>query len=382
MTVAVNKTFDSRVYELQFEPTTQEVESEVFEGKWFEGFAVGAFIDKLGRPLEVKREEMSLFFDNTREAIEASRAKGSGEIEGLPIDAKDHERGNAAGWIVDVALNITGDKLLFKPHWTVIGFELLKAKLMKGFSPTFSLEDMVIIGGTLTNWPATREDGIAILAPIELELSETSIADKVVARLSNLFQKTPENQEEFNTEGVTMTKNKVKIEDLTPEQVSELSTQLVADAIGGKGNGKVVDLEQYIESQIETRADAKIKVELLLAEKSNTIANFVKDITEGTEEDPNGIGVKPEVLNELLSSLDDDQLELAMTIIKAIKAGAVVNFEEQGTGDETTGKKELPKEIQTALDDGTLKVENLSMSSMGLGDIGEYNLSKWQKEGK
>ena len=143
-----------------------------------------------------------------------------------------------------------------------------------------------------------------------------------------------------------------------------------------------MNLEQYIEAQVDTRADEKIKHELALAKKKKTVASFVTEMTEGTEEDPNGIGVKPEDLSDLLSGLDEDQLELAMKIIKTIKANGVVNFEELGDDGEVKGKKELPKEVQTALDDGTLKVKDLGMSSMNLGDLDQYNLSKYQKKEK
>ena len=387
MTVTVNRIFDSRVYDLQFEVETEQTDSDVFVGKWFEGFAVGDFIDTFGRPVEVKKADIPFFLDNTRKAIEATRAESSGEIEGLPVDAKDHERGNAAGWLVDVKMSLAGEKLLFKPKWTVIGFELLKAKLMKGFSPTLSVDDMTIMGGTLTNWPATREDSIPVLAPIEL--SETGLAKKIVDGLLNKLSKTPENQEEISNEGVPMAKkDKVKdeinledidLDSLSDGQLTELTTRLIEKESGGTNGSKPVSLAQLI----ETRATDLYKTNLALAQKEIKVANFVKDMTEGTDKDPNGIGVKPEDLSELLSGMDDDQLELAMKVIQTIKANGVVNFEEQGNDDKVEGKIELPKETQTALDAGTLKIKDLSLPSMGLGDMDQYNLSKWQKkEGK
>ncbi len=379
MTVAERKILDSRTYSLQDE-IEEEEEIQLIDGKWFEGFAIGEFTDMFGREIEITEEDLDFYLKNTRKAIRATKELESEEIGGLPIDARDHERGEAAGWIVSVKMSDEGDKLLFKPKWTVIGQDLLKSKLMRGFSATFSLEDMVIMGGTLTNWPATREDSVPILAPIEL--SETNIAEKVFIRLSNLFKQTPENQEEISNEGVPMTKKvKLNIEDLTEDQVSELSVQLVDKLSESNGSG-AVNLEQYIEVQVDTRADEKIKHALVLAKKKKTVASFVTEMTEGTEEDPNGIGVKPEDLSDLLSGLDEDQLELAMKIIKTIKANGVVNFEELGDDGEVKGKKELPKEVQTALDDGTLKVKDLGMSSMNLGDLDQYNLSKYQKKEK
>ncbi len=370
MTVAVNKILDSRIYSFQDEDETEE-ETQLIDGKWFEGFATGEFVDMFGREIEITEEDLDFYLKNTRKAIRATKELESEEIGGLPIDARDHERGEAAGWIVAVRMSEEGDKLLFKPKWTVIGQDLLKSKLMRGFSATFSLEDMVIMGGTLTNWPATREDSVPILAPIEL--SETSLAKKIVDGLVNKLSK------ENNIEGVTqMSKDKVKIADLTEDQVAELGMQYVQAQLGK--DEKVTNLSEYMELEIDKRSDEKIEAQLVLNKRNADIANFVSEVTEGSEEQTVGLAVPTDKLTELLEGINDDMRELAYVIFKAILDKGIVDFSEQGTTENTTGKKELPKETQTALNDGTLKVKDLSMSSMDLGDLNQYNLSKWQKK--
>ncbi len=371
---AINKMLDSRVYELQADEDEEE-EIQLIDGKWFEGFAIGEFTDMFGREIEITEEDLDFYLKNTRKAIKATRELESEEIGGLPIDARDHERGEAAGWIVSVKMSDEGDKLLFKPKWTVIGQDLLKTKLMRHFSATFSLEDMVIMGGTLTNWPATREDSVSILAPIEL--TESKIATVVKKTLINLGLL----KNSDNIEGVQrMTKTKVDIKDLTEDQVAELGLQYVQSELGK--DEKVTNLSDYMELEIEKRSDEKIEAQLVLHKRNAEIANFVQSVTEGTEEAPVALAIPSDKLTELLEGIGDDMRDLAYVIFKAILDKGIVDFSEKGTDETTNGKTELPKEIQTALDDKTLKVENLSMSSMGLGDIGEYNLSKWQKEGK
>ena len=86
---------------------------------------------------------------------------------GFPIDASDHNKGDAAGWIIGVEL--VGDVIRFVPKWTEIGLELIGKGIRRMFSATINLKDKVILGGTLTNWPATRDSkGKMLLRPIEL----------------------------------------------------------------------------------------------------------------------------------------------------------------------------------------------------------------------
>ena len=319
MTVAVNKILDSRTYSLQDE---DEEEIQLIDGKWFEGFAIGEFIDMFGREIEITEEELVFYFKNTKKAIRATRELESGEIAGLPIDAKDHERGEAAGWIVAVKMSEENDKLLFKPKWTVIGQDLLKTKLMRNFSATFSLEDMVILGGTLTNWPATREDSVPILAPIEL--AESKIKNIVKNTLTNLgLYKDPDN----NNEGVKKM-SEVKISDLTKDQVAELNMEYVQSQLGK--DEKITNLSEYIDLEVEKLADAKIEAQLVLHKRNAEIAQFVQEVTEGSEEQPVGLAVTGDKLTELLEGISGVELpdHFAEAIVEGLSTAAVAGHQE------------------------------------------------------
>ena len=136
------------------------------DGKAFDGMAFGSFVDMHGREVELKRDDAEDFVTNTAAAIEATRGE-SGELAGLPIDSRNHDKGDAAGWIIGVEL--VGDIIRFVPKWTKLGIELISTGLQRFFSPTVNRDDKVVLGGSLTNWIAsTDETGKVLLRPIEL----------------------------------------------------------------------------------------------------------------------------------------------------------------------------------------------------------------------
>ena len=113
-----------------------ELAGPLTDGKPFDAFAPGAFKDMLGRPVEFKAGELSDYVANTQAAIEATRSE-SGDVAGLPIDAMNHDKGNAAGWIVGAELV---DKIIrANVKWTELGRELISKGLQKFFSATVDI---------------------------------------------------------------------------------------------------------------------------------------------------------------------------------------------------------------------------------------------------
>jgi len=135
-------------------------------GRPFDGIAAGRFTDMYGRTFEIKAGDLDEIVENTRAAIESSKTE-SGELVGLPVDAHDHDKGDGAGWLV--AVERAGDVIRLTANWTAIGVELIEGKIRRLFSATIDIANKVILGGTLTNWPAVRsESGEMLLRPIEL----------------------------------------------------------------------------------------------------------------------------------------------------------------------------------------------------------------------
>jgi hypothetical protein len=152
--------------------------------KPFDGMAAGEFTDMYGRKVKFKKEDLPAYVANTK-AVLASTADASGAIVGLPIDGMNHDHQLAAGWVVDVELGAGGNVIEFTPRWTDWGMELIAGDVMRFFSPTVDLSNKTIMGGSLTNWPATRDEktGKILLRPVELsaglfEMTEESLIER------------------------------------------------------------------------------------------------------------------------------------------------------------------------------------------------------------
>ena len=142
-------------------------EGTLVEGKPIDGFTAGTFIDMWGRKFQFEENELPLYVENTMVAIEATKLS-DGEVRGLPIDCQGHDNEDAAGWIVGVEL--VDGMIRFAVKWTDVGADLIKRGLRAFFSATANVALKVILGGSLTNWPATRDNktGAPLLSPVEL----------------------------------------------------------------------------------------------------------------------------------------------------------------------------------------------------------------------
>jgi len=145
----------------------QYVELSDASDKPFDGFAPGVdFVDMAGHVITIAPEDVPTYLANTQKAIESTRGE-SGELAGLPIDAKGHDKGDGAGYILDAQPD--GNKIKLTPSWNDIGRDVIGKKIRRWFSATVDTVNKVILGGSLTNWPATRKkNGEILLRPIEL----------------------------------------------------------------------------------------------------------------------------------------------------------------------------------------------------------------------
>lgn len=177
--------------ELEYSPFYVDM-AQLTSGKDFDAMVAGSFVDMLGRKVVFKADDLATYVKNTQIAIDATKTE-SGELVGLPIDAKGHDKGDGAGWIVGISL-IDG-KVRVTPKWTEVGHELIAKGIRRFFSPTVDVLNKVILGGSLTNWPATRsKKGVVLLRPVELEgdsdvqvIDEAALADESIdQRVSNV----------------------------------------------------------------------------------------------------------------------------------------------------------------------------------------------------
>lgn len=369
--------------------------SNLTDGKWFDGLASGEFTDMWGREIEIKTEDLQVFVSNTNGAIEATRSE-SGELVGLPIDARDHERGEAAGWIVGAELSGDGKIVKLKPKWTATGRELIESGRMRFFSATFSLRNKTVLGGTLTNWPATRDkDEKVLLKPIELSMKgakmpwykqllelakETGSKIFVINNAGEIPDE--ENPEDEGVKPMTIQLSELDEKDrarLANEALLELAKE---DEPAGIQLASSEKLHELVEKRAEEKAAALVTAELARHETKREVKDYVELMVSGDEKNTAGLPLKADEFEAFLLSLDEDQRKAGMALFTSVRESGMVDFNELGHQGKIGGKTPLPDKFAAELDAGGISLEQLADPMSGLGDLSEYDLSKWQKKEK
>jgi hypothetical protein len=407
----------------------------------FDGMAVGDFVDMYGRSISIKREELEQYVANTKANLGATR-DAAGNIVGLPIDTLNHDKGIAAGWIVDVSIAEGRDVLTFAPRWNETGRALIMGDELRYFSPTFDPRNKVILGGSLTNWPATKdakekrllkpismaelatvsdesfdeksmkvrrafseatrsyyvwavevfpdyliayddddcqtykvpytesEDGLTFSARSEwvevkqawVEMAFGIVRDFINRAFAGRAETMPEPAAKTTEEKMTIDFSK-----MSTEERSAAATALLS------GSNPPAELAALVKSQAE-----KMAAELLAVEQRKLhVADLASALVGGTAESKRGL---PLDKAELAGFLLNPTPEVAERFLSAIQAKGLVEFGELGHSREEKGQHELPAEFAEKLDSGGLTLSDLANPILALGDLSQYNLSKWQKE--
>jgi len=321
-------------------------------GKAFDGLVPSAsgepFVDARGKAVVVSADALPEIYNNTLAAIEATRSE-SGEIVGLPIDAKGHDKGDGAGWIVGAFLE--GDKIRLLPKWTEIGQNVIGKNIRRFFSPSVDLTNNVILGGTLTNWPASRRrNGQILLRPVELE---TKI---------------------FRLEEVVMDEELEAVE--TPEETPapSLAELMKADP----------SISKDVNELVTARVKDGIKAELARIQRDHEVSELAARLTGGTEDKPRGIPVPADELSAFLLSLDDQAREKAEAIFNKIVETGTVEFGELGHSKQVKGKTPFPEVMKPSLlswlgAKGTI-AEYFTVNAAELGNAADYDLSEFKEK--
>ena len=348
------------------------------EGKPFDGMAAGTFFDMWGREAKIDQADFSAFLANTRTLIESTRGE-SGQVVGLPIDCYSHDLNGGAGWITGVDLSMDGSKIRFTPRWTDDGMELIASDKVRFFSPSLNLVNKVILGGSLTNWPATRTATEIKLRPIELSegLNELDIEEDVEAMtlLESAFDRVKQlfSGRRPGSVGEPPDKSNPKQEEPMTDNHQTLEALLSADP------ARVAELQALV----ETRAKAQV-TELLEAEKRKAhVAEFSTRVVSGTAERPYGLPVTAERLSKFMASLSaDQQAEFEGLIEDVLTAGKLVEFSELGHSKTLTGTKPLPAgiavQLQSWVDAKQPIDEFFKVNSAELGNQADYDLSAFE----
>ncbi len=361
---------------------TELAEDALSDGKAFDAVAFGIFKDMLGREIELSPDDADEYIANTQAAIDATTTEG-GELVGLPIDEKEHNKGDAAGWIIGIKK--AGDLIQVIPKWTEVGREVISKGIRRFFSGTIDIKRKVILGGTLTNWPATRnEKGHIMLRPIELSTGLFSFGEDEAISEQNKDENTTlleSIQEERSMAEELETQEKEIIEETpAPEATEEFPADYAEllnkfREVSQKSPQEVVKL---LTEMSEQRAQERVAK---LLEENQRDWEIVQLSAKLTTAGARGLPVNPDVLSNFLMCLDDDSFDQAVTIFQQITNNGLVEFTEVGHS-RRIKKKQLPKVYHLSLAQ-TLKAGNSIKEYFEtvpeLGQPSEYDLSQFEE---
>lgn len=361
------------------------------ESKSFDALAPGTFWDKWGEEVTFTKEDIALIASNTQKAIDSTLSE-SGELVGLPIDAFGHDQGDGAGWMVKAELSESGI-LRVTPKWTDIGKDLITRGIRRFFSASIDLENRVLFGGTLTNYPAVRsQDGSMLLKPIEL--SKSLFAFSLDEEQRTIFQMMAGFIQELST--VLFSGNKapdkkviqsevkkmeVNLKDLTQDQIAELSKEYASTL--GK-TAELSDLPEPLRNAVQEHINKQTELQLKIRDQERKIAEFADSLIGGSEDETKGLPIDKNSLVDLMKGMKESDREKFQDMLQKIRDAKVVEFEEKGHNRKMQGTQQLPDEmkaeLQKAIDKGISVDEFFKMNAVDLGSKSEYDLSEFQKK--
>ncbi len=348
--------------------------------KPIDGLSVGKFTSMWGDVVEFRPEDLEAYATNTKRVINSTKTE-SGEIVGLPIDMDMHDHRGGAGWITDVLVDMERKILRFAVNWTEEGKDVIAKNIRRFFSPSVDLENEVVLGGSLTNWPATREQksGRILLRPIELSqfLKEIDMP-KTLEELESAQQATATTVNEIKSllTGVTEKLTELSKGPAAPKgpeggpDPDKINPELLA--LLGDGAG----LEELGAKAQEIAQDA-IKAE----KRKHAIVEFAARIAGGTKAKPFGLKVRPADLVALLASLPEKQGNAVMRILEQ-SLDAAIDFAQHGIdGDGFLNKPEIPATFLKyarefcAIEGNT--IQEFFKQNPEAGNIDNFNISEF-----
>jgi hypothetical protein len=373
-------------------------------GKPFPGFAPGTFIDMMGREIELKADDLKDFITNTLAKIQEFKARN---MPGLPIDARKHDKGDAAGWITGAELGEVLDSkgtavpvIRILAEWTKLGTELIRDKIQTNFSPTVDLEGKAIVGGSLTNWPASvDENGVPLFTAVELSqgihylqpADKPKWYDRLLADLQSFINRaenpTPPDNNLIGDEPMTT---------VTQEQPVMATPAELENPSGD--NGQMVDLAQLAEAlnlstvnvdnvtQLAELVTEQVNLQwqrkLSDMQRENKFAELAQRVTGGTAAAPRGIPIEADDLKAELMKLEPEQAKFWAGVLETTVKNGLNDFSEVGHGKQVTQKHEVPEHAVRMLKVAIKNGADLGQffDAAGLGNVDDYDLSKYIEE--
>jgi hypothetical protein len=150
------------------------------------------------------------------------------------------------------------------------------------------------------------------------------------------------------------------------------------DLSGQAKEQRKVELRAQLEA-LRKQAEMEYRTEMVRLQHEGKMAELAQGLTGGNDSAPRGYRVAAEELQTHLLKLDPKEAEFWGELLQKTQKDGFVEFAELGHSKDPKGGKPLPKEYAEKLDAGVLAIADLSSEAAGLGDLGQYDLSKWQK---
>ncbi len=377
------------------------------EQKSFEGLAPGNFTEMWGRRISFSDADIIEIGNRTKIALSAKKVKEGDAFAGLPIEGTGHYSGGAVGWIKSASLSGDGKRVILNPEWNDEGKRILETKERRYFSPTIAVlgdesGERIIIGGTLTNWPAIRdENDLPLMKPVALEDGRFTFApepeqnplEKILDLVKGLSKaddiesalQTSALQaiEEHSSEGATNMDVKKMLEKMSAEDKAEFITALSLESEGGIAEAIDQQLEaalKNVDSKVADIVDTRVQAEL----QKRELESFATDLVGGGEIGQ-GLPVEGDDLTEFLLSLKGDQIEKAKDIFTKIQTQGLTEFEEKGSSkinDEKPGEKELSDDFKKIIKSNLSRGISLEQffEAQDDMDLKDYDLSEFEEK--
>jgi hypothetical protein len=336
----------------------------------FDGLAAShdvAFVSMSGEELFIEPADLETYMANGMAVIESTRTQ-SGELVGLPIDMNGHDHKGGAGWIKGFELDKARNIVKFLVEWTDEGVNLIKGNLRRFFSPSVDPINKVILGGSLTNWPASRNSmGQLLLQPVELSQS---------------------------MKGITMPTIEQQLEEMAARLAELEKPKTPATPSGPAPSGGTEEIELGIAAllrddtqvdQLGEMAQERAKELVRVAQRKAHVVEFVSQVVGGTPDHPVGLPIQARELTKLLLSLPEKQ-SLAVERLLAKIWDKALDFAEHGIreGDTFNLRRQVPAEFAGLLNDW-VKAGHSAKSFFEVnpeaGSAEDFNLSMYTKKG-
>lgn len=348
--------------------------------KAMDGLAAGTFISMYGDEVTFAVEDLPEYITNTMRVIKSTKTE-SGQIVGLPIDQDAHDHMGGAGWIIGLELDEARSVIRFTVNWTEIGLELIAKNIRRFFSPSVDIFNKVILGGSLTNYPATRDAaGRILLRPIELSQSMKEISmPTFIEQLENLFTKyfgsappTPPTQ--TTPPAVPPPAPPVAPVTTPPVDLSNVPNPSLQSLY--QDPAEVDTLDANVQTMVAQRVNAEMR-------KRHT-ESFVAELIGGTKNKPYGFAVKSKDLIAWMLSLTDAQAKFAERILSEMRNKAI-DFAERGfEGNEgfislpSLPENILPFAREWMKTEGNT-IESFFAANPEIGKIADFNVAEFRK---